>query len=140
MTTLTNPSFDVGIGPDRWTQAFWDAAREHRLVIARCGDCGRFRSPPTPYCPRCRSQNVAWTELPGTAEVYTFTVVRHPPSPAVAASVPYVIAIVRLDGADGTKLMTNIVNCSLDDLRVGMKVHVVWDDVSPELTVPRFEP
>jgi uncharacterized OB-fold protein len=72
--------------------------------------------------------------------LYTYTVVRHPAAPSLAASVPYVIGIVLLDGADRTKFMTNIVNCVPDDVHIGMPLTVVWDDVSEHLTVPRFGP
>ena len=132
--------FEVPLGPDRWTAAFWAAALEHRLVAAQCAKCTHFRSPPTPYCPRCRSQEVTWVELPGGAELYTFTIVRHPPAPSLAALVPYVIGMVRLDGAEGVKFMTNVVNCLPEEVHIGMRLHVVWDDVSNELTVPRFAP
>lgn len=138
---ILSPSLgiDIDLVPDRWTQPFWDAAREKRLIAARCDDCGRFRSPPTPFCPSCRSQEIDWVELSGGAELYTYTVVRHAASLDLKDSVPYVIGIVKLDGADGTKFMTNIVNCEIDDVHIGMRLHVVWDEQG-EYTFPRFGP
>jgi len=78
--------------------------------------------------------------MSGRATLYTFTIIRRAPSPEVAASVPYVVGIVKLDDAPDIKMMTNVVNCSLDDVHIGMSLSVTWDDIEPGLTVPRFEP
>jgi uncharacterized protein len=126
--------------PDRWTLPFWDAAADHRLVVARCTKCGEFRSPPTPYCPACLNQEIDWFESSGVAELYTFTVIRRAPSPELKDSVPFVVGVVKLTDADGTKLFTNVVNCQPEDVHIGMKLNVVWDDVEPGRAVPRFEP
>jgi uncharacterized protein len=130
----------VDIGPDRWTAPWWQAAAEHRLVVARCNSCAELRSPPTPYCPRCLSQEIDWLELSGEATVYSFTVVRHAPSPDLREAVPYVIGLVVPSEAPGIKLMTNIVGCDPEDISIGMQLHVVWDDVADGLAVPRFAP
>ena len=61
---------------DQWTKPYWDAARDKRLVVARCADCGHHRMPPTPFCPRCRSRELNWTEASGGARIYSFTIVR----------------------------------------------------------------
>ena len=69
------PAGAVRISTDPSTEPYWQAARERRLVAPRCADCGTFRLPPTPFCWRCQSAAVDWTELSGRATVYTFTVV-----------------------------------------------------------------
>jgi len=126
------------IAPDAWTAPFWDAAKDHRLVAAQCGQCQTFRMPPTPFCPTCRSQDIKWTELSGRGTIYTFTVARHAVLPVLKDVVPYVIAVVSLDGADDARLITNIVGSDPDDIEIDAPVEVVWDDVSDEMTVPRF--
>jgi uncharacterized OB-fold protein len=138
---VLSPHLDLGLelNTDPWTEPFWQAAREHRLVVARCEKCGRFRSPPTPYCANCLSQEIEWVELSGEATLYTYTIVRHPTAPVLATQVPYVIGIVVLAGTDGTKFMTNVVNCTPDDVHIGMTLHVVWDD-QDDKSVPRFGP
>ena len=128
------------IHPDAWTAPFWAAARRHQLVAARCTGCGRFQVPPTGFCPGCRSRSVEWIELSGQATVYTFTVVRHPVVPSEIDTVPYVIGVVCLPDAGNAKLMTNIVDCDPDTVAIGQHVEVVWDDVDPEVTIPRFRP
>src|ERR1700722_5786441 len=86
---------------DATTQPFWDAALEDRLVAPRCTRCGTWILPPQPFCFTCQGQEFAWTDLPGTGTVYTYTVVRPPLAPALAEVVPYVSAVVELDGTQG---------------------------------------
>ncbi len=135
------PSTDiVDIAPDMWNSPFWDAASRHQLVAARCTECGRFQAPATGFCPGCRACSIEWIELSGDAVVYSFTIVRHAVIPELAHTVPYVIAVVTLPDADDVKIMTNIVNCDVDAIRIGDAVHVAWDDVPGGVTVPRFAP
>lgn len=132
------PDTFVKIAPDQWTQPFWDAAREHRLVCARCRECGRFRMPPSPFCPHCRSQAIDWPELSGEGTVFTYTVVTHPVLPELQPSVPYGVVAVTLPDADGVRLVGNVVGIDSDDLRVGLPVRVQWADIGSGITVPRF--
>ncbi len=126
--------------PDKWTAPFWDAAREHRLVAPQCRQCLTFRMPPTPFCPNCRAQDVEWVQLSGRGSVYTFTVAHHPVVPELKDSVPYVIAVVSLEGAGDARLITNIVGCSPEAVQVDAPVQVVWDDRPDGSTIPRFVP
>lgn len=128
------------LGPDALTAPFWDAARQHRLVAARCDDCGRFRHPPAAYCPNCNHQSVTWTQLSGDAAIYTFTIARHPVIPELVGHTPYVIAAVEPVDAPDLKLITNIVTDDPDTLRIGQPVRVAFDDLDDETTIPRFVP
>lgn len=116
---------------------FWfDAAKEHRLVIQRCADCGVLRHPPGPACPHCQSFNWDTVEASGDATVYSFVVAHHPPHPAF--DYPLLIAVVEL--AEGTRLITNLVGVSPADVTIGMPVRLEWLDADPELTLPVFRP
>jgi uncharacterized OB-fold protein len=121
---------------DRWTAPFWEAARAHRLTACRCAACGAFRMPPTPFCPDCRSQAVDWPDLPGTGTLFSFTVVRRAISPEMEGHLPYVPALVDLDGAPGARLMTTVVGCALADLRIGARLRIGWRDRSDGWSVP----
>lgn len=124
------------------TQPFWDAAREDRLVAPKCTNCGTFRLPPSPFCFICQTRDVEWVELPGTGTIYTFTVVRHPLHPDLAAICPYVSGVVELDGTqgEGARMLVNIIDCDPDAVRIGNRVQIVWDHVNDEMTTPRFRP
>ncbi len=124
--------------PNAETAPFWTAAREHRLVVQRCLDCGRPRHYPRALCPRCGSSRVEWMECSGRGTVYSYTVVYRPVSEAFAADVPYVVAVVELD--EGPHMMTNIVGCPPDRVRVGMPVRVRFKEVSEDAALPLFEP
>jgi uncharacterized protein len=127
---------------DDTTQPFWDAALEGRLVAPKCDDCGTVVLPPEPFCFNCQSQAFTWTELPGTGTIYTYTVVRHPLSPALADVVPYVGGVVELDGTqgDGARLIANIVDCDPETVKIGDRVKIRFDKVSDTYAVPRFVP
>lgn len=116
---------------------FWfDAAREHRLLIQRCVSCGRLRHPPGPCCPHCRSFEWDTVEASGKASLYSWVVAHHPRHPAF--DYPLLIGLVEL--AEGTRLTTNLVGVDAADLRVGMPLELSWLDADPELSLPVFGP
>lgn len=119
---------------------FWEAANREELVVQQCGECGEYRHPPKPVCPNCRSTDIEWAELPGTGEVYTYTITHYAASPEHEDYVPYNVAVVLLDGTDDIRLVTQIVETDPEDVAIGMPVEVVWDSVNENLTVPLFRP
>jgi len=124
--------------PDAATAPYWAAVREGRLAMPRCTDCGSYHFYPHTLCPKCGSTQLVWTDCSGRGEVYSFTIVHRAPSPAFAALVPYVVATIRLD--EGTHLMTNVIGCPPDAVRIGMKVRVKFQKFNDEATLPLFEP
>src|SRR5437016_5339502 len=93
---MTDPDRPVPT-PDAATAPYWQAAREHRLLLPRCLDCGRHHFYPRTLCPHCASPRIEWREVSGRGQVYSFTIVHRPPSPAFAADVPYVLASIALE-------------------------------------------
>jgi uncharacterized OB-fold protein len=83
---------------------------------------------------------VDWPELSGRGSVFTYTIVHHPVLPALADSVPYAVAAVRLEGADEVRLVGNLVGIEVEDIRVDMPVDLEWADIRAGVTVPRFRP
>jgi hypothetical protein len=130
----------ISLTPDVFTQPFWDAAVEHRLVIPRCTSCGTFRLPPSAFCWSCQAQEVEWIEHDGSGAVYSFTVIHHPLLPELADSVPYVPAVVELPHTNGCRLVGALTDVELADVRIGMDVELVWRDVREGETVPTFRP
>jgi uncharacterized OB-fold protein/acyl dehydratase len=114
---------------------FWfDAAREHRLVIQRCADCGTLRHPPRPMCPECRSARWDTVDASGRGTIYSFVVTHYPQVGAFDYPLP--IVLVELD--EGTRLVSNLVGCEPDELAIGAPVEVTFVDFDPELTLPQF--
>lgn len=128
------------LATNAWTQPFWDAAAQHRLVVAQCRTCGTCRMPPTPFCPACQSQQIDWKTLTGLGEVYAYTIVDRAILPGMADHLPYVPAVITLEGGGGVRLISNVVDVELAELAIGMPVQVVWDDLREGVTVPRFSP
>ena len=133
------PESTIQLTPNVWTEPFWAAAAEHRLVVPRCTNCGAHRLPPTPFCWRCRTQVVEWEQHDGHGTIYSFTVVRHAVIPDVRDALPLVAAVVALDGiTEGGRLVGNVVDCDPADVRIGLPVVTDWYDVRDGETVPVF--
>ena len=84
------------------------------------------------------SANLEWVEVSGRARLHSFTIVQQPANAAFRGDVPYVYAVVQLD--EGPRLVSNIVQCDIDTLRVDMLLQAVFDDVTPEWTLVKFKP
>ncbi|MHB8105423.1 MAG: Zn-ribbon domain-containing OB-fold protein [Dehalococcoidales bacterium] len=109
-------------------KAFWDAAKNHELAAYKCLDCGAYYSQAT-VCAACHSQR---------REVFTFCIYQQAFHPAWKDDIPYNVAYVKL--AEGPLLMTNIIGCDNKDVYIGMPVEVVFEDVTAEVTLPKFKP
>ena len=133
---MTTARYDLPT-PDETTEAFWAATAEGRLLIKNCRDCGRFHAYPRPFCPHCWSENVDWVEASGRATLYTFSIVRQNDLAPFRDRLPYVAAIVDLD--EGPRLMTNVVDCAVEDVRIGMALEFTTR-AAEEFAVPVFRP
>jgi uncharacterized OB-fold protein len=121
-----------------WSKPFWDATRERRLLIQECRNCGKKIFYPKKYCPECRSTDIGWIESSGEGKVYSFSTLHLGVHPKFEGNAPYTIAIIELN--EGVRLMSNIANCDLQDIQCDMPVKVTFEDVTEEITLPRFEP
>ena len=123
---------------DEESRGYWEALARHELYFQRCRDCGTNRFPPRVVCPKCLSSATQWVRASGRGTVYSFTVTHQNQAPGFRESLPYVLAVVQLD--EGPRLMTNVVGSSPEQVRIGMPVEVVFEDVTPEITLPKFRP
>lgn len=120
------------------TRPYWTAAAEGRLLIKRCGSCGQAHHYPRPFCPTCWSEEVQWEEVSGRGTLYTYsTIFRNDLAPFDAWGA-YVAAVVELE--EGPRLMTNLVDCPAEHLRVGMPVVVDFRPLTDEFSAPIFRP
>ncbi len=125
---------------DPVTAAFWESVKAHAMRLQRCTGCGKWIFYPRGLCPHCFSDDLAWEPVAGTGVVHAFTIVHRHPSPAFNAEIPYVVALIELD--EGARLLSNLVEVAPDpaEVRVGLPVEVVYDDVTAEVTLPKFRP
>jgi uncharacterized OB-fold protein len=124
--------------PSDITRPFWAGLLKGEFRIQRCEECGKYVFYPRIACPNCLSDRLAWVTASGKGRLYSFTVVRRAMNPAFQADVPYVFAIVELE--EGPRVTTNVVNCDLKALSVDMPVKAVYDRVTPEAALLKFEP
>jgi uncharacterized OB-fold protein len=116
---------------------FWTGGADGELRFKRCRACGHYLHPPAPRCPICLSKDLEVAAVSGRAKVLTYTVNHQPWIPNFPP--PYVIAIVELEEQPGLRLMTNLVNCPTEALRIEMPVRVIFEKYD-EVYLPLFEP
>lgn len=115
--------------------AFWfEAAKEGKLLIQRCADCGSLRHPPGPACPKCRSFEWDAVESVGRGILHSFTVIHHPQDPAFE----YPLAVGLIDLVEGTRFVADIEGIGSEDLEIGMEFEVVFGLHAHDETLPRL--
>ncbi len=118
---------------------YWEYLRKHELRLPRCQDCGHVFFPPNKtHCPQCLSDRLEWVRMSGRGKVWSWVVFYQRYFASFANDIPYVVALIELD--EGPRLMSTLVGCSQDEIRCDMPVEVVYDDITPEFTIPKFRP
>jgi uncharacterized OB-fold protein len=111
------------------SKAFFDAAREGKLLLAKCSACKELHYYPRAVCPFCSSEKIQWVEAKGKGTLYSYSVMRR-------VAEPYAIAYVTLD--EGVTMLTNMVDCDLDRLRIGDPVRLVFKAAAGGEMIPMF--
>jgi hypothetical protein len=117
-------------------EGYWTAARQGRLSVQRCAQCGRLQHPPRPMCPVCHSLDQRPVDLVGTGVVYSFSLLHHPQHPAF--TYPVIAVLVDLD--EGVRVASNLVGVDPADVRIGLPVQVSFAPAKDDTAVPVFEP
>ena len=117
---------------------YWEAARQGKVVLQQCVDCGHYRYPAGLVCPSCLSDKLRWQQVSGRGRVFTWTVFHQVYHPAFARDVPYPVVAIELE--EGPRMISSLKDCALEDIRIGMPVEVVFEVVSPQVSLPKFRP
>ena len=117
-------------------EPFFAAARGHRLVVQRCAGCGALRVPPRELCSACLSTAATWQEVSGRGEVFSYNVMHQVYHPGFAAAVPYAVVSVKL--AEGPRITSSLLDCPPDAIRIGMPVIVTFEEIAPDVVLPKF--
>lgn len=123
---------------DETNEFFWTSGKDGQLRFLRCPHDGTYVHPPSPVCPECLRQDLAPEPVSGRATVATFTVNHQPWYPGLDP--PYAIAIVEIDEQPSVRLMTNVIGCPPEDVRIGMGVRVRFEQYADDVWLPFFEP
>ncbi len=115
---------------------WWDAINDGELRIQKCTSCGTLRHPPRPMCGECRS--LEWDSIvaSGKGTLHSHTVLHHPKFPGF--DYPVICALVDLE--EGTRLVSNVVDCNPEDLEIGMPLQASIEKVDDEMQLPLFRP
>jgi len=124
--------------PTKWSQPFWDASRQHKVVLKKCSKCGFIDHPPYLYCTSCQADEHEWVEASGKATLAAYAINMFGVPFPFWVDLPYVVAMIDLP--EGPRMISNIVECDHDKLENGMELEVVFDDVSDEMTLPKWRP
>jgi uncharacterized OB-fold protein len=115
---------------------FYEYCKKHELRFQRCTDCGTWRHVPRDMCAKCGSFNWAWTQSSGKGKLFSWTTVMQPMLPQFADRVPYSPVVIEMD--EGVRILSELVDVPNEELRLGLPVEVAFDDVTPEVTLPKF--
>ena len=119
---------------------YWEKAQAHELWLRKCNDCNSVYFYPRDICPQCYSNSVEWIQASGKATLHAYAIAERGPTPSSRDVVPYVAALVDLE--EGPRMPTNLVDVPMDEehIKVGIALEVTFDDVTDEITLPKFKP
>ena len=121
------------------TKPYWDAAKNHKLVIPKSKTTGESFFYPRAVSPGDdMTDDIEWVESEGKGKIWTFSIHHMGPSKAYKGEPPYVVALIEMD--EGVKMMSNVIDVDVKDVHIGMEVEVIFDDVTEEVTLPKFKP
>ena len=115
---------------------FFEGAKQHKLLIQRCTNCGRLRHPPRPACANCQSFEWEAVTASGRGTIYSYVVNHYPQVPAF--DYPLVVVLVELE--EGTRLVANVADITPETVAIGMPVIADFCDFDEDLTLPVFRP
>ncbi len=111
-------------------ERYFEAAKGGKLLVGKCNDCSEYHFYPRLLCPYCFSDKTEWVPAKGTGMIYSYSTMRR------GVPVPYTIAYVTLD--EGVSMMTNIVDCDTDAIKIGDKVQLIFKPAEDGTPVPLF--
>lgn len=120
------------------TKPFWEYCKKHELRMQFCTRCEGWIWYPKAWCPLCgKRDSIEWRRLSGKGQVYSFTVVRQviDNSPAFQADIPFVIGLIELE--EGPRIYSSVSD-KPDEVAIGDRVSVYFEDVTPEISLPKF--
>lgn len=119
-----------------FSQPYWDATREKRLLLQYCRESGQYQFFPRPVSIFTGGRDMEWRQVSGRGKLFAWTVA-HIARPPFAGHTPYIVATVTLD--EGVNVIANLVNCPLDDVVANMPVRATWTPLPDGTNLLLFE-
>jgi uncharacterized OB-fold protein len=123
---------------DDLSRPFWDAARDHRLVLQRCASCGYYNHPPRLACDACLSMQLQFEPVSGRGTIYTFTVMHQRDVAGFESEAPFINLVVELEEQPRLLMVSNLPLAERDRVRIGAPVEVTFEDRGG-MVVPQFK-
>ncbi len=126
---------------DDFNRPYWEAGAAGVLRLTECANCHALLHPPQPVCRYCRSEDIGWRDVSGRGVVVGVTINHHQWDPKFPP--PFAIATIALEEDPRARIISNIVDVAVDEVRVGMRVRARFEhheDVWIPLFVPLDEP
>ena len=126
--------------PSELTKPFWDYCRKHELHMQFCKGCSEWIWYPKAWCPTCgKRDKIEWKKLSGKGMVYSFTIIRQviDNSPAFQNELPFTVGLIELE--EGPRLYSKVTGFQPDEMKIGDKVQIYYDDVTSEISLPKFK-
>ena len=118
------------------TKEFYDWCRKRELRFQCCARCQAWRHVPRELCAECGSPEWRWEKSSGRGRVFTWTLVARAMHPAFQQDVPYAAVVIEME--EGVRLISQVIDCPPDELAIDAPLEVVFEDVTEEVTLPKF--
>ncbi len=115
---------------------FYGSCKNGELRFQRCTDCRAWRHVPREMCAACGSFDWEWERSSGKGKVFSWTIADRALHPEFVSDTPYAPTIVETE--EGVRLLTQVIDVEPEDLEIGLPVEVVFDDVTSDVTLPKF--
>jgi len=147
--TYRGMSLVIPDNDSEWREYF-ALARQHRLMVRACAECGLLRYPPAHACPWCMALEWTWREVSGRGTIYSYEIVVHAIQPGFRELAPYPVVLVELDeqrgrptADEGLRIIGNLVRPDLSpeadaSVAIGKRVRVVFQDLADHFALPQF--
>lgn len=125
---------------DETSVAFWEAAAQHVLAIARCSRCAAYCHPPDVVCPQCHDTDPRFTFEPvaGRGRVCSWIVMHQSFLPGFEGEVPFVLVDVALDLDGDVRLIGRLLDGPDALLTVDAGVTVAFEEIADGVSIPAF--
>ena len=126
--------------PTKWTQPFWDAAKNKQLGIQRCAQCGHYNHPPLPMCAQCYSDDLKCEPVSGRGVIYQWVIMRQARVAGFEEAIPFACIAVELEEQPGLVVMANLLDAPPEAAKVGLPVEVTFEEMDGKFLLPQFRP
>ena len=116
------------------SKPYWDGLKEGRLLLQKCGQCGKIRHYPRPLCDECFTFEVTWIEASGRGTVHSWTITHHAFNPGFKLELPLVLVTVDLE--EGVRMQVPLRGVKDESIKLGVPVQIIFEKPKADLVTP----